>query len=89
MPGVVRARSDDTDADAERVQIALLRQAGAARRAQMALSLSATTIALARRAIGRRHSGASAEEVGVRFVEQHYGADLAKAVRQRLALGER
>jgi hypothetical protein len=85
MPNVVRARSDDTDADAERVQIALLRGAGRARRAQMALSLSATTIALARRAIGRRHPDASAQEVGLRFVERHYGADLARAVRARLA----
>lgn len=84
----MRARSDDTDAEAERVQIELLRRAGATRRAQMALSLSATTIALARRAIRRRHAGTTAREVGLRFVELHYGADLAEAVGQRLRAGE-
>lgn len=89
MPEMMRARSDDTDAAAERVQLDLLRRAGSARRAQMALSLSATTIALARRAIGRRQAGASAEQVGVRFVELHYGAELARAVGLRLGLGER
>jgi hypothetical protein len=46
-----RARSADTDPEAEAVQMELLRRAGPARRAQMALELSEQVIGLARRAI--------------------------------------
>ena len=80
----MRARSEDTDAEAERVQIDLLRRAGPARRARLALSLSATVIGLARRAIRRSVPGASEEEVGLLFVDRHYGHDLASEVRRDL-----
>ena len=78
-------RSADTDADAERVQIELLRQAGPCRRAQMALSLSATVISLARRAIRRSLGQPTDEEVALRFVELHYGAEIAAGLRRHLA----
>jgi hypothetical protein len=81
----VPARSADTDADAERVQIELLRRAGVARRAAMALSLSAQVIGLARRALRRSSPGATEQEIGVRFVERHYGRDLAAEVRRFLS----
>jgi hypothetical protein len=81
------ARSADTDPAAEAVQIDLLRRAGVERRAQMALDLSAQVIRLARRAIRRSSPGASEAEVGLRFVELHYGAELAAGVRRRLAGG--
>jgi hypothetical protein len=58
-----RARSADTDPEAEAVQIELLRRAGPARRAQMALELSAQVIGLARRAIRRSHPKAPESEV--------------------------
>lgn len=80
----MRARSADTDPEAERVQIELLRRAGPARRAAMALDLSAMVIELARRAIRRNMPGASEQEVGVRFVELHYGRDLAAELRRFL-----
>ncbi len=80
----MRARSADTDPDAERVQIELLRRAGPARRAAMALDLSAMVIDMARRAIRRNMPGASEEEVGVRFVELHYGSELAADLRRFL-----
>lgn len=79
------ARSADTHPEAERVQIELLRRAGPARRARMALSLSAQVIALARRALQRAHPEATEEEIGLLFVEQNYGAELAAGVRRRLA----
>jgi hypothetical protein len=66
----MRAHSADTDPEAERIQIELLRQAGSTRRAQMALALSGQVIGLARQAL--------------RFVELHYGRDLADGVRSRL-----
>jgi hypothetical protein len=87
----MRARSVDTDSEAEKVQIELLRQAGVGRRARLALSLSGTVIALARRAIRRSLADGdpTEEEVGLRFVELHYGGDLASALRGHLAAGGR
>jgi hypothetical protein len=81
----VRTQSEDTHPDAERVQIELLRKATPAQRAQLALSLSETTIKLARRAIRRANPDASEEEVGLIFVEVHYGKELADRVRAYLA----
>jgi hypothetical protein len=79
------ARSADTDADAEAVQLELLRRAGTARRAAMALALSAQVIGMARRALRRAHPELSETEAALRFVELHYGRELAEGVRRRLA----
>jgi hypothetical protein len=72
------------DADAERVQIDLLRAAGTARRAALALSLSRSVIALARDAIRRRHPELSEQDVGLAFVELNYGSELAARLRRHL-----
>ena len=80
----MKTQSEDTHPEAERVQIELLRKATPAQRAQLALSLSETTIKLARRAIRRANPGASEEEVGLIFVEVHYGKELADRVRAYL-----
>jgi hypothetical protein len=78
----------DTDPEAARVQIALLRAAGPARRLQIALSLSETTMMLAREGIRQALGpGATDEQVALRFVELHYGRELAGGVRQRLESG--
>ncbi|HUH01105.1 MAG TPA: hypothetical protein VML75_03860 [Kofleriaceae bacterium] len=74
----------DTNADADRVQVELLRRAGTARRFAAARSLSASVISLARRAIREREPGLSETEVSLRFIELHYGADLAHRVREYL-----
>jgi hypothetical protein len=79
------SRSADTDPEAERVQIELLRQAGPARRLQMGLSLSAWVITMAKNAIRRSMPEASELEVDLRFVELHYGRELADDVRRYLA----
>jgi len=79
------ARSADTDPEAERVQIGLLQRAGVARRAHMALSLSAQVIGLAHRAIREAHPGLSTTDANLRFVELHYGAKLASDLRRHLA----
>lgn len=73
-------RSLDTDVEAERVQLALLRAATPSQRAGLAVSLTATAIALSRRALERQSPGASEEEIGLRFVELNYGAELAVEV---------
>ena len=75
----------DTDPEAARVQLELLRRASPARRLALALSLSRTVLGLSRRGIARRLPGAGEEEVGLRFVELHYGRELARAVREALA----
>lgn len=79
----------DTDPETARVHRELLRRAGPARRAEMAFSLSATVIALARAHIRRQHPDASEEEVALLFVDRHYGSDLAAGLRAHLARGQR
>ncbi len=75
----------DTDPEAERVQLQLLRAASPGRRLRLALALSRTTMGLARDAIARSLPGASPEEVGLRFVELNYGRELAADLRTALA----
>ena len=70
-------RPADTDPDAERVQLDLLRAATPARRAALAISLTATTIGLSRRALERQAPEASPEDIDLRFVELNYGPELA------------
>ena len=82
---MIHARAVDTDPAAEEVQFALLRQTSASYRVRLALSLSETVIGLARRAIRRALDEHSKTEVGLRFVELHYGRDLADALRVHLA----
>ena len=81
MPHAIPARSADTTADAERVQVALLRAAPVVRRLHLAFSLSATVIGAARRAIAGAHPHASARELDLRFVSVHYGVDVAEGLR--------
>jgi len=86
----MQARSADTDPEAERFQIELLRRAPVARRVGLARSLSRSVITLARAAIRRTMPGATDQEVGLRFVELHYGRELAEGLRRRLlAAGDR
>lgn len=74
------ARSGDTDPEAEKVQIDLLRRAGPGRRVQMALALSGEVIDLARRAIQRSLPEASREQVQLRLVALLYGQRLSSEV---------
>ena len=82
---MTRARSLDTDPEAERAQTELLRRATVTRRVQLALSMSSSVIGLARNAIRRALPGAGEEEVGLRFVDLHYGPELAAELRHHLA----
>jgi predicted transcriptional regulator len=85
MRSVMQARSADTDPETERKHFELLRQAGSARRAQMALALSAQVIEMAHRAIRNATGLRDPVEVKLRFVEIHYGPELAAGVRSCLA----
>jgi len=74
----------DTHPEAERVQIGLLRQASTAQRFALARSLTATAVSLSRRAIARANPDFSPQEVDLKFVELHYGKELASRVRRYL-----
>ncbi len=84
MAVFIPPRPADTSVEAERVQIDLIRGASVSRRLHIAWSLSATVIGLARRALARAHPFASRQELDLRFVELHYGADLAASLRDDL-----
>jgi len=75
----------DTDPETKRVHLELMRHASPARRIRLALSLSLTVMSLSRSGLARRLPDASPEEVGLRFVALHYGADLADELRADLA----
>ena len=66
-----------------------MRRAEVARRAWMALSLSGHVIGLARRAILRSLPGATEQEARLRFVELHYGRELARGLRGHLSTRRR
>lgn len=83
------SRPADTSAEAERVQIGLLRAASVERRLSLAWSLSAAVIGVARRALARARPEASPRELHEWFVELHYGPELAAAVRDECARRER
>jgi hypothetical protein len=78
-----------TDDRAEQKQIELLRAAGPVARAERARRLSIFVIGLSRRAIRTRYPELSEREVLLKFVELHYGADLADRLRAYLARRER
>jgi hypothetical protein len=83
------ARSADTDADADRVQLDLLRAASPAQRAGLAVALTSNAVAASRRALERASPDATEEEIGLRFVELNYGPELAAAVATCLRLRRR
>jgi hypothetical protein len=74
----------DTHPEAEKVQIDLLRKATTSDRFALMCSLTATAISLSRRAIARANPALSPREVDLRFVELHYGKELASRVRRYL-----
>jgi hypothetical protein len=74
---------NDTDPEAARVQIELLRRAGVAGRVHLACSLSRTVVELSRRAIRQAHPGATEEELEALVIELHYGPPLAAQWRDR------
>ena len=74
----------DTHPEAEKVQIDLLRKASTSERFALMCSLTATAISLSRRAIARANPDLSPQEVDLKFVELHYGKELASRVRRYL-----
>ena len=48
------------------------------------VKVTATAVSLSRRAIARANPGLSPQEIGLKFVELHYGKELASRVRRYL-----
>ncbi|MFI5271739.1 MAG: hypothetical protein ACHQ4H_01730 [Ktedonobacterales bacterium] len=81
----MKTSSADTSPDAERVQLELMRHASATRRVRLACSLSATTIALSRRALRRTHPEMSDQDALLAWVAQQYDPELARRLRVAVA----
>ncbi|MEQ9406370.1 MAG: hypothetical protein RIK87_01540 [Fuerstiella sp.] len=75
------AYTTDTSADAEAVQLELLRQMTPQERLQKACDLSTQLRKMAFDAIRRRHPDYSEDEVRLKFIEVTYGKQLADDVR--------
>ena len=80
---------DDTDAEVHRTHVEMLRAASPERRLALALSLTQTVLSMTRARIASSMPGASQEELGLRFVAELYGDDLAGEVRDFLATRSR
>jgi len=74
----------DTSPEAEKVRIRLLQEASLQERFALTCSLTATAVSLSRRAIARANPHLTPEEVGIKFVELHYGEQLAAGLREYL-----
>ena len=77
----------DTDVESLMFQVGLFRLATPARELELAFGLSADVMALSVEGLRRRHPGLSPRDVRLRFVEIHYGVELAEAVRARMERG--
>jgi hypothetical protein len=75
----------DTDPEAARVQLELLRAASPGQRLRLAFSLSRTAMGLARAGLARAFPEASPEEIALRFVALNYGPELAHELREYVA----
>ena len=74
----------DTDPRAEHVQIELLRAASVAQRVRVARALTATTRALALRALRRANPDSDDDEIAVKFVALQYGQEPASHLEAHL-----
>ena len=70
----------DTSPEAEKVQIELIRRCSVAERFAKVRSLTARTFGLSKRAIARANPDLSPQELQIKFIELHYGKNLADRV---------
>ena len=72
----------DTTPDADQVQMRLLRSKSPSERLGLALRLSSEVIRASKLAISRVHPQWTEREIGYKFIELHYGRELAEATRR-------
>lgn len=80
----MKTQAIDTNPKTEAVLISLLQKATPAQKMSQVRSLTQTVIHLSKRAIARANKDIDAQEVDLRFVELHYGKELADRVRAYL-----
>lgn len=73
----MRTQSSDTSPEAERVQIALIRQAPVSKRFALVRSLSRVLIDANRQRMRQDHPDLSEKEIALIFVAHNYGQALA------------
>ena len=81
----MRTQSMDTSPEAERVQIELIHKASIAKRFAIMEAWSQFLIEANKNSIRQRHPDASEEEIGLIFVANNYGQELADRLRADLA----
>lgn len=80
----MKSSCNDTHPDIERIHIQFLREAGPARRFELACSLSRSVIEMSRGAIQKRHPEMTPREVALKQLALCHGEDLAQRVAQYL-----
>ena len=70
----------DTNPEAERVQLELIRRIPPAQRACKAIQMTTRLIRECKMAIARNNPGLTQREIGIAFIELNYGKELAAAV---------
>jgi hypothetical protein len=76
----------DTSHTVAQLQLHLLRQAGAARRVEMAAEMTSFALDSAQLALQRRYPDATMPEIALLLCEQRYGAPLATKLREALKM---
>jgi len=74
----------DTNPEAERVLISLLRKLNTTQKLEQVQSFSSSIIKLSKRAISRANPDLNEDEKNILFVEYHYGVELANRLRKYL-----
>lgn len=74
----------DTHPDALEVQLNLFRNMSGQQRVAKAIALSSQVLAMSKAAIRRQNPDFTEQQVLLTFVEQNYGAELARSVESHL-----
>ena len=74
----------DTNPEAERVLISLLRKLNTTQKLEQVQSFSSSIIKLSKRAISKANPDLNEDEKNILFVEYHYGVELANRLRKYL-----
>ena len=77
-------QSTDTNPEAERVLISLLRKLNTTQKLEQVQSFSSSIIKLSKRAISKANPDLNEDEKNILFVEYHYGVELANRLRKYL-----
>lgn len=73
---------NDTTPEAEEVQLEILRRKSPRERLEAAMRLSSAWMRISKDVLRKLHPDFSEQEVGEKFVEVHYGKELAEGLRE-------